>query len=181
MKGVEVVRKVIILLVLVLSLLPLKAEALVRTSQVPHQKTLLEELPELLTNIYKGAMACTTISQNGYSFVVSPVEIIKVPSNYPIQLFGKFHPSKVRVELWMVNGYEAEFVRNVSFCYYQFSETKIQRYNFHLRNDQKYQVRVFILDNNGCRRLVVSWCFQTLANDPPNKPQLPQQLDDDDL
>lgn len=163
-------RNLLLILLVVLSVIS-PVSALVKVSDTPKlPATILEEIKNLTTNIYNGAMACTTISQNGYFFVVSPVEIVKVPSNHPVDVSGKPHPLEICVELWAVDRDQAEFVRDITFCYRQFvGSRQRQRYNLHLKNSQKYQVKIFHLQDDGRKKLIINnYFFQTLEHDTPN-------------
>lgn len=162
-------RNLLLVLMVVLFVIS-PVSALVKVSDTPQTPaTTLEDIKSLTTNIYDGAMACTTISQNGYFFVVSPVEIVKVPSNHPVDISGKPHPLEICVELWAVYRDQAEFVRDITFCYRQFGSRQHQRYNLHFRKNQKYQVRIYHLEDDGRKKLIINnWFFQTLESDTPN-------------
>ncbi len=172
-------RKYLIALFVLLSLLSPVAEATIKVSETPRQKTVLEDIYDLLTNVYDNVIFCQSIYETkGYPFLVYPRSGQKYPSNIPIIVNGRFPKNLVKVRIWdITDSRNPIFFRSANFLY-QLNYKKL-RYNLHLQNNKKYQVKVYVRD-----RLVVSqWFVETIDRDenfvPPIPPIVPSNYDDD--
>lgn len=172
----EVMRNLIIIFVVLISLLPLKVEALVNIKEIPHQKTMLEELPELLQNVSKDALTMPDfVRESGSLFMIYPKSGTRYPTNIYLIIVGTSPRQEVNVDLYEVVDDEFIFFRKANFCYHTTSERNAykMRYNLHLKNNAKYQVRISVRG----QVVVNKWFLET--RDKDEAPQVDSFEDDD--
>lgn len=136
--------------------------------------TFAEENEQSTTQgVYYGMVNYHTLRVEDEIFLASPSSKIdgEVPSTMPIIVLGHLPKAKISVELWDSPFDDVFYLyKQINFCYFStqdgFDISTVKRYNLKMRNSHRYQIRVYLLDGKGNKKLVVSdWFIRTINDD----------------
>lgn len=140
--------------------------------------TFAEENEQSTTQgVYYGIVSYHALPVEDEIFLASPSKIDgEIPSTMPIIILGHLPKANISVELWDSPFNDVSYLyKKIDYCYFstqdEFDIWTVKRYNLKMKNSHRYQIRVYLLDGKGNKRLVVSnWFIKTIANDEEYTP-----------
>lgn len=124
---------------------------------------------------YQEVREYATISQNGFSFLISPINNRQYTTRHPIIVLAEYPAKWIIMEIWDVTDGKPEFYKDISFCYFPTSKYGIFScpwVNLRLENSRTYQIRIYVRDPIFSKKILIidQWFITTINDDVRYQP-----------